>query len=166
MRHRQLQLNRCACTAQDTNRARQPALTPASSRPWLRFRLLCPASLYDSGAGEWSVDVCNTCKSSLDNARSTSPPKNSIANGNFRGRASAVPELSGLPEAVSCGRLRGQAQAWVHVCGHTHGHGSRCGCRLHVSLRCRSTPHCACVTIYIYDLIVCIKNSRINVNSR
>ena len=84
------------------SRAPRPALTFALSCLRLCFRLLCPASLYDSGSGEWSVDVCKTCKSSLDGTRTGTPPKRSIANGNFRGHASSVPELADLPQSVSC----------------------------------------------------------------
>ena len=79
--------------------ARCSRVTPHALR--LCSRLLCPTSLHCSGLGDWCVDVCKTCKSSLDAKRTVSPPKNSIANGNFRGYASLVPELADLPEPVS-----------------------------------------------------------------
>ena len=79
--------------------ARCSRVTPHALR--LCSRLLCPTSLHCSGLGDWWVDVCKTCKSSLDAKRTVSPPKNSIANGNFRGYASLVPELADLPEPGS-----------------------------------------------------------------
>lgn len=43
---------------------------------WLDM-LLCPDSMYSSGHGEWSIDVCDVCRRSL-NGTSKNPPKNSI----------------------------------------------------------------------------------------
>ena len=43
---------------------------------WLDM-LLCPESMYSSGHGEWSIDVCDGCRRSL-NGSSENPPKNSI----------------------------------------------------------------------------------------
>ena len=43
---------------------------------WLDM-LLCPESMYSSGHSEWSIDVCDGCRRSL-NGSSENPPKNSI----------------------------------------------------------------------------------------
>jgi hypothetical protein len=63
--------------------------------------LLCPASLYDSADfGTPAIDVCRGCHTSLSGS-SRSPPKDAIANGNWRGLASAVPALAAVEPHVS-----------------------------------------------------------------
>ena len=77
----------------------------ANVHPDWRQMLLFPCSAYPSDTDEWSVDVCTSCKTSLD-GRSEHPPKNSIANGNYRGFASKTPGLADVPEQVGVRRIR------------------------------------------------------------
>ena len=77
----------------------------ANVHPDWRQMLLFPCSAYPSDTDEWSVDVCTSCTTSL-NGRSEHPPKNSIANGNYRGFASKTPGLADVPEQVGVRRIR------------------------------------------------------------
>ena len=74
--------------------------TDANVHPEWRQMLLFPCSAYESGTDEWSVDVCTSCKTSLDGTTEHAP-KNSIANGNYRGFASKTEGLADVPEQVS-----------------------------------------------------------------
>ena len=73
----------------------------ANVHPDWRAMLLYPPSLYESGTDDWSVDVCTSCANSLNSRSQTgNPPKSSIANGNYRGFVTSVPELAAVPETV------------------------------------------------------------------
>jgi len=72
----------------------------ANVHPDWRHMLLYPLSLHSSGTDEWSIDVCTSCKTSLDGKSTKNPPKNSIANGNYRGFVSMMPDLADVPEQV------------------------------------------------------------------
>ena len=77
----------------------------ANVHPEWRQMLLFPCSAYESSTDEWSIDVCTSCKTSLDGT-SEHAPKNSIANGNYRGFASKTEGLADVPEQVSVRRSR------------------------------------------------------------
>ena len=71
----------------------------ANVHPQWRDMLLYPPSLYSAGTDEWAISVCTSCSKSLD-LSGKKPPMDSIANGNYRGFASSVPELAAVKEQV------------------------------------------------------------------
>ena len=95
------------------------ANSDANIHPEWRAMLMYPPSLYESGTDDWSVDVCTSCANSLNGRSETgNPPKNSIANGNYRGFVTSVPELAVVPETVSAANVTCAPELAVHT--HTH----------------------------------------------
>lgn len=77
----------------------------ADVHPEWSTMLLCPEALHPHAdePGQCAVDVCKRCQRSLRSV-SVRPPKESIANGNWRGSASKVPELAAVEPHVSLPR--------------------------------------------------------------
>ena len=70
--------------------------------PQWRKMLLYPPSLYCVRTDNWAISACTSCSKSLDVTSTQKPPADSIANGNYRGFASLVPELAAVKEQVGC----------------------------------------------------------------
>ena len=109
----------------------------ANVHPEWRQMLLFPCSAYESSTDEWSIDVCTSCKTSLDGT-SEHAPKNSIANGNCRGFASKTEGLADVPEQVSVRRSRATLLSFGFsaLAGFIHQHRQRNVSLMHEGCRC------------------------------
>ena len=61
--------------------------------------MLCQTSMFTSHDGEPCASLCEQCCGALKDRKSVKPPTMSIANGNWWGSASAIPELADLTES-------------------------------------------------------------------
>lgn len=61
--------------------------------------MLCQTSVFTSHDGEPCGSLCGQCRGALKDRKSEKPPTMSIANGNWWGSASAIPELAELTES-------------------------------------------------------------------
>ena len=61
--------------------------------------MLCQTSMFTSHDGKPCASLCEQCCGALKDRKSVKPPTMSIANGNWWGSASAIPELADLTES-------------------------------------------------------------------